>query len=96
MPYRLGNNRCKPRLPAAFRARRVACPILSGQAAAAALRARCVFTHGFPVLSVHFSFGFARHVGQLTDKIGLRDFKVRPDFPTSPVPQSAARRDATP
>jgi hypothetical protein len=36
---------------------------------AADSRARCVLTDGWPVLSVHFSLGSARQVGQRTDNI---------------------------
>jgi hypothetical protein len=37
--------------------------------AAARLRARCVLAEGCPVLRVHRSFGFARHMGQRTDNM---------------------------
>ena len=40
-----------------------------GTLAAASVLARCVLTHGCPVVSVHGSFGFARHIGQRTDRI---------------------------
>ena len=38
-----------------------------GTLAAACARARWVLTHGCPVVSVHGSFGRARHIGQRTD-----------------------------
>src|ERR1700733_7587146 len=46
-------------------------PKLSGRGALAATADldKCVFTHDCPVVKVHCSFGFARHVGQVTDKI---------------------------
>jgi hypothetical protein len=51
--------------------RTAARPRLSGAAASAAasFRARCVLTHGCPVVRVHRSFGLARHIGQRTDKM---------------------------
>jgi hypothetical protein len=36
---------------------------------AATVRARWVLMHGCPVVSVHFSPGLARHIGQRTDNI---------------------------
>jgi len=52
------------------RIRRAVWPKFSGRATlAAARRARWVLADGCPVLRVHFSFGFARHVGQRTDNI---------------------------
>jgi hypothetical protein len=58
------------RLVSFFRTRTAAWPKLSWPATlAAARRARCVLADGCPVLSVHFSFGFARHIGQRTDNI---------------------------
>src|SRR2546425_5084369 len=94
------NRMRKPRLVAVFRVRSVACTKFSWQPVltAARLRARCVFTQGFPVLSVHFSFGLALHTGQRTDKICLSDtdFKGHRDCPTSWAPQSAGWRNAVP
>src|ERR1700690_3904943 len=64
-------NRRRPRLVIAFRIRRVDWPELSGREtlAAASSRLRCVLLDGCPVLSVHFSFGLAPHMGQRTDNI---------------------------
>lgn len=61
----------KPRLVTCFTTRTATWPIFSGQLtlAAASVRARCVLAEGCPVVSVHFSFGFARHMGQRTDNI---------------------------
>jgi hypothetical protein len=58
------------RLVNLFRIRTAPWPKLSWRATlAAARRARCVLADGCPVLRVHFSFGFARHIGQRTDNI---------------------------
>ena len=71
--YRLARRKdgIQRRLVAAFRIRRAACPKFSWAPAlaAATLRSLCVFAQGCPVLSVHFSFGLARHTGQRTDNI---------------------------
>lgn len=62
----------RPRLDL-FRICRTAWPAFSGRAtlAAAEPRARCVLMDGCPVVSVHCSFGLARHVGQRTDNTCL-------------------------
>jgi hypothetical protein len=76
----------RPRVVAAIRVRNATCPRFSAPALAAArLRARCVFTQGLPVLSVHFSLGVAPHTGQRTDKICLSDtdFKMHHVSPPS-------------
>src|ERR1700683_976828 len=54
-----------------FRIRRTARPAFSGRGALAAAtpRARCVLAEGCPVLRVHLSLGFARHIGQRTANI---------------------------
>ncbi len=61
----------RPRLVADFRIRKAAWPELSGREtlAAANSRLRCVLFDGCPVLSVHFSFGLAPHIGQRTDNM---------------------------
>jgi hypothetical protein len=61
----------KPWFATLFRIRRAAWPELSGSGALAAAnsRARCVLTHGCPVLRVHRSFGLALHIGHRTDNI---------------------------
>jgi len=55
----------------AFRIRRADWPEFSGREtwAAASSRSACVLMDGCPVLSVHFSFGLAPHLGQRTDNI---------------------------
>src|ERR1700683_5282381 len=69
-PY-LWNRTRRLRLVPPFWICQVRCPRFSGGGtlAAANVLARCVLTHGCPVLRVHCSFGRARHVGQRTDKI---------------------------
>jgi hypothetical protein len=55
----------------ATRARRMAWPELSGREILAAARSlsRCVLRDGCPVLSLHFCFALAPHLGQGMDKI---------------------------
>src|SRR6266576_5940881 len=67
-PYRWWKRRSKVRLVASLTTRTVACPRFSERDILAAnrRRSRCVFRHGFPVLRVHFSLGFARHTGHRT------------------------------
>ena len=89
----------KAPLVAAIRVRSAACPRISVPLSeAASLRARCVFTQGWPVLSVHLSLGFAPDTGQGTDKICLSDtdFKMRHASPTSQILPSAFARGAVP
>jgi hypothetical protein len=59
------------RLIKLLRTRRTAWPEVSGREtlAAAISRSRCVLVDGCPVLSVHFCFGLAPHMGQRTDNI---------------------------
>ncbi len=59
------------RLVIDFRIRTTAWPGLSGRAtlAAARSRSRWVLVEGCPVLSVHFAFGLAPHIGQRTDNM---------------------------
>jgi len=59
-------------LVAALRIRTIACPAFSSEQdplAAASSRSRCVLLEGCPVLSAHFCFGAAPHIGQRTDRI---------------------------
>jgi hypothetical protein len=59
------------RLVNATRARRMAWPEFSGRDILAAARSlsRCVLRDGCPVLSLHFCFALAPHLGQGMDKI---------------------------
>src|SRR6266852_4783789 len=59
------------RLVIDFRIRTTAWPGLSGRATLAAERSRSrwVLVEGCPVLSVHFAFGLAPHIGQRTDNM---------------------------
>jgi hypothetical protein len=59
------------RLVNATRARRMAWPEFSGREILAAARSlsRCVLRDGCPVLSLHFCFALAPHLGQGVDKI---------------------------
>jgi hypothetical protein len=66
--------------------------------AAATLRSLCVFTDGFPVLSVHLSLGLAPHIGQPTDKICRSeiDFKIHRYCRASWASPTAVGRNAIP
>jgi len=70
-PYLCWKRTRRPRLIAAFRTRRAAWPEFSGREILKAdnSRSRCVLVDGCPVLSVHFFFGLAPHMGQRTDNI---------------------------
>ena len=70
-PYLCWKRTRSPRVMAVFKTRRAAWLEFSGPEllAANSSRSRCVLRDGCPVLSLHFSFGFAPHMGQRTDNI---------------------------
>jgi hypothetical protein len=67
----LGNSVRKPLEASSCRERSAAWPELSGRGAleAASARLECVLSDGWPVVSVHCSFGLALHTGHCTDNI---------------------------